>query len=239
MALGNSVRAWLACVAFLAVVELYIAVIGLGNDPRIALFAPLSIAVFGLAGLVGIWFSHRTGFPAAWDSRISLRHRLFYPILWGSAIGVALVAHDLVFDWTGAFKQIVGAPSFNLIAPFPGPLLFYSGGAIIVEVFYRLLPIPLLLWLVSNVALRGRSREPVFWVLAALSSLIEPAAQDLDAIQRPGLGAAAATVFGIDFIMNVVQAVMFRRYGFVAAIVTRISTYVVWHVIYGNYVCAC
>ena len=238
---GNSVRVWLGCVAFLVVVELYIVFIGGGleKDPRVGLFAPASIAAFGIAGLVGVWLSHRTGFPAAWDSRISNRHRLLYPILWGIGLGVALVAHDLVFHWTAAYKDIVGAPSFNALAPFPGPVLFYSGGAIIVEVFYRLLPIPLLLWLVSNLALRGRYRESVFWVLAALTSLIEPATQDLAALQRPGLEAAAATVFAIDYVLNFVQAVMFRRYGFLAAIVVRISTYVVWHVIYGNYICAC
>ncbi len=240
-AFGNSVRVWLGCVAFLVVVELYIVLIagGLEKDPRTGLFAPLSIAAFGIAGLVGIWFSHRTGFPAAWDSRVSNRHRLFYPILWGIGLGVALVAHDLVFHWTAAYKEIIGAPSFNAVAPFPGPLLFYSGGAVIVEVFYRLLPIPLLLWLVSNLALRGGHRESVFWVLAALTSLIEPATQDLAALQRPGLEAAAAAVFGIDYVLNFVQAVMFRRYGFLAAIVVRMSTYVVWHVIYGNYICAC
>src|SRR5216110_914887 len=240
-AFGNSVRVWLGCVAFLVVVELYVVLIGGGLEkaPRTGLFSPLSIAAFGVAGFIGVWLSHRTGFPAAWDARISVRDRLLYPILWGIGIGVALVVHDLVFHWTAAYKDIVGAPSFNALGPFPGPLLFYSGGAIIVEVFYRLLPIPLLLWLVSNLALRGRRREGVFWALAVLTSLIEPATQDLAALQRPGLEAAAATVFGIDYVLNLVQAVVFRRYGFLAAIVTRASAYVVWHVIYGNYICVC
>ena len=112
-AFGNSVRVWLGCVAFLVVVELYIVLIGGGleKDPRIGLFAPLSIAAFGIAGLVGIWFSHRTGFPAAWDSRVTNRHRLVYPIIWGIGLGVAFVAHDLVFHWTAAYKEIIGAPS--------------------------------------------------------------------------------------------------------------------------------
>src|SRR5438105_2398961 len=83
---GNSARVWLGCVAFLIVVELYIVLIGggLDKDPRTGLFSPLSIAAFGVAGFVGIWLSHRTGFPAAWDTRIrprsrcghGLRHRL-------------------------------------------------------------------------------------------------------------------------------------------------------------------
>src|SRR5436190_14725254 len=97
-AFGNSARVWLGCVVFLVVVELYIVLIGGGleKDPRTGLFAPLSIAAFGIAGLVGIWFSHRTGFPAAWDSRVSNRRRLFYPILWGIGFGGALVGHGLV-----------------------------------------------------------------------------------------------------------------------------------------------
>src|SRR5438552_13975525 len=239
-AFGNSARAWLGCVAFLVVVELYVVLIGGGleKDPRTGLFSPLSIAAFGVAGFVGVWLSHRTGFQAAWDARISVRDRLLYPILWGIGIGAALVVHDLVFHWTAAYKDIVGAPSFNALGPFPGPLLFYSGGAIIVEVFYRLLPIPLLMW-IAGLVLRGRGAEQTFWLLAGITSLIEPATQDLVALQRPGLVLAAGSVFVIDYALNLVQAVMFRRLGFLAAILTRVATYVVWHVIYGNYICVC
>ena len=115
-AFGNSVRVWFGCVAFLVVVELYIVLIGGGleGDPRIGLFAPLSIAAFGIAGLVGIWFSHRTGFPAAWDSRVSNRHRLFYPVLWGIGLGVALVAHDLVFARAPGSVAVLDASTLAL-----------------------------------------------------------------------------------------------------------------------------
>lgn len=233
---------WVGCVAFLAVVNLYITLVGGGleKDPRIGLFAWPSIAIFGVAGAIGVWLSHRTGFPAAWDARISNRDRVLYPILVGLGFGVALVAHDLVFHWTDAFRRLnPELPSFNALGPFPGPLLFYSGGAIIVEVFYRLLPIPLLLWLISNVALRGRAQDRVFWVLAALTSLIEPATQDLIAFQRSELVAAASVVFVIDYALNFAQAVFFRRSGFFAAILMRVATYAVWHVAYGNYICNC
>lgn len=238
----NSARVWLGCVAFLAVVNLYITFVGGGleKDPRIGLFSWPSIAIFGVAGAIGVWLSHRTGFPAAWDPRISNRERFLYPFLIGLAFGVALVAHDLLFHWIDAFRRLnPELPSFNALGPFPGPLLFYSGGAIIVEVFYRLLPIPVLLWLVSNVALRGRGQDKVFWVLAALTSLIEPATQDLIALQRSELVAAASVVFVIDYALNFAQAVLFRRYGFLASIFMRVATYAVWHVIYGNYICAC
>ena len=107
------------------------------------------------------------------------------------------------------------------------------------EVFYRLLPIPLLLWLISNVALRGRGQDQVFAALAALTSLIEPVTQDLPALQRPELAVAASVVFVIDYALNLVQAILFRRSGFLAAILMRVATYAVWHVAYGNYICRC
>lgn len=238
----NSIRIWLGCVAFLAAVNLYINFVGGGleKDPRIGLFSWPSIAIFGVVGAIGVWLSHRTGFPAAWDPRISNRERLLYPILVGLAFGVALVAHDLVFHWTDAFRRLYPElPSFNALGPFPGPLLFYSGGAIIVEVFYRLLPIPLLLWLISNLAFRGRAQDRVFWVLAGLTSLIEPLTQDLPALQRQELVAGASVVFVIDYALNLGQAILFRRYGFLAAILMRVATYAVWHVAYGNYICRC
>jgi len=117
-------------------------------------------------------------------------------------------------------------------------LLFYPGGAIIVEVFYRLLPIPLVTWLVSTLALRGRGQTPVFWSMAGLTSLIEPLSQDLDALAGGPL-ALVTSPFGVDFVMNLVQAVMFRRFGLSSAIATRVAVYLVWHVAYGNLVCRC
>src|SRR5438477_6082425 len=83
-AFGHSARVWLGCVVFLVVVELYVVLIGGGleKDPRTGFFSPLSIAAFGVAGFVGFWLSHRTGFPAALDARISVRDRPHYRILW-------------------------------------------------------------------------------------------------------------------------------------------------------------
>ncbi len=117
-------------------------------------------------------------------------------------------------------------------------MLFYAGGAIIVEVVYCLLPIPLLLWLVSTVLLRGRAQDGVFWVLALLTSAIEPLTQELGLLDegRPGL---FAVHFTMGYALNLVQAAVFRRYGFLAAITLRWATYLVWHIIYGNLICGC
>ena len=233
-----SARVWLVLVAFLAVVQLFITFVGAGleRDPRVGLFAWPMIGAFGLAGLVGIWFSHRTGFPAAWGGGISKRQRLLVPALLGAILGLAPIGVDLAWDRIRVFVQLTGIASFN--APFPGSLLFSPGGAILVEVYYRLLAIPVMLWLISNVALRGRAEAPVFWALAVLTLLVEPLSQNLFVFQAGFIGLAVAQGLS-DFAHNLVQAAMFRRYGFLAAIVTRVAMYLVWHVAYGNFICQC
>ena len=235
---ANSTRVWLVLLAFIGLTNLFITFVGAGlqDDPRSVLFSWPAIAVFGVLGFVGIVLSHRTGFPAAWDHEVTTRQRWLTPAVIGVALGCLQSGLDTVFHWTAFYTQIVGQ-AYN--APLPGSPLFYTSGAIVVEVFYRLLPVPLLLWLVSNVLLRGRGQSQIFWILAVLSSLIEPADQDLRVLDRGASWPMVASTFVPDLLLNLAQVVIFRKYGFLAAITTRVAFYMVWHVAYGNFICAC
>ena len=237
-AFANSTRVWLLLVVFLGLVNLFITFVdaGLKTDARSVLFSWPAIAIFGVAGLVGIGLSHRTGFPAAWDERISNRQRLVLPVLLGVGLGVLESGLDVPVQGMRFFAHVAGLPAYN--APWPGSPLFFAAGAIESEVFYRLLPVPLLLWLVSNLLLRGRGQTPVFWILAVLSSLIEPAT-DLDGLRVGASLAIVGAQLVPDLLLNLTQVVMFRRYGFFASIVTRVAMYLIWHVAYGNFVCGC
>jgi hypothetical protein len=234
----NSAIAWLGLVALLVLVHLFIRFVGAGleRDLRVVLFSLPSVAGFGLAGLLGVWLAHHTGFPAAWDPHISNRQRFLYPALIGLGFGILLVVREQLAPGIPLFLERTGLPAFN--APFPGSVLFYGGGAIIVEVFYRLLPIPLVLWLVSHILLRGRAQEQTFWVLALLTSLIEPMTQELGLLDE-GRSGLFAVHFTMGYMLNLAQAVMFRRYGFLAAITLRWAMYLVWHILYGNLICGC
>ena len=235
---ANSATVWLALVAFLVLVNLFITFIGGGleQDPRAGLFSLPAIALVGLAGLVGVWLSHRAGFPAALDPRISNRQRFLYPALIGLGLGLVLVVREQFTGGIGIFLEQTGLPAFN--APFPGSLLFYTGGAIIVEVIYRLLPIPLVLWLFLKVVRGQRAQNRAFWVLALLTSAIEPVSQELGLLQA-GLLVIFVVHFATGYAFNFVQAAMFRRYGFLAALTVRWAVYLVWHIIYGNLICGC
>ena len=209
---------------------------GLERDPRAGLFSPVPTLVVCAAGLIGVWFAHRTAFPPAWGSGAPLRRRLLVPAAVGLGFGLLSAILDTTFHWTAAFAQHHALQTFN--APFPGSLLFYPGGAVLVEAFYRLLPIPLLLWLISSVVLRGRGQRQVFWALALLTSLIEPVTQDLEGLADAGL-LLVATQFVPDYALNLVEAAAFRTSGLLSMWLVRVAMYLVWHVAYGNFICHC
>jgi hypothetical protein len=234
----QSLLVWLVLLGFVGVTNLFITYVGAGleNDPRSALFSWPAIALFGILGSIGIVLAHRTGFPRAWDESVSVSRRLGVPALLGIAIGLLESALDMVTHWSTVMSYGAGG-AFH--APWPGSPLFYTSGAVEVEVLYRLLTVPLLLWLISNLALRGRFQNQIFWILAVLSSLLEPMDQDLRELGNGAPPSAVAAAFVPDLLLNLAQVVMFRRYGFVAAIATRVVFYMVWHVAYGNFVCGC
>jgi len=91
----------------------------------------------------------------------------------------------------------------------------------------------LLLWLISKVLLSGRASTAVFWVLAILTSLLEPVSQNLG--PGPVLGPAVlAGSLALGFAFNLGQAVFLGRYGVVASILVRVAFYVIWHMIYAH-----
>lgn len=187
-----------------------------------------AIAIWTVAGLVGVVLAERTGFPSALDERIGNVQRFLVPVLIGIAFGIVYVVHDLITGASRIFVSLYGQPAFNIT--FPASLPIYTGGAIISEVLFRLLPIPLLLWLISSIALRGKYQNQVFWVLAILTSLLEPLMQTTVLMSVAPL--LFASLFVMGFAFNLSQAAVFRQSGFLAGIVLRAAYYVVWHMLY-------
>jgi hypothetical protein len=226
----TSYSVWLVLMAYLVAVKLLITVVPatFRSVSQAGVFDWPFLAVWAIAGLIGIFFAQKTGFPNAWDGRVSHRQRFFIPVLLGISFSVAFIAHDLLTHYSRIMAAQHGVARANI--DFPVSLLIYPAGAVVVEVFYRLFALPLLLWLGSNVLLNGRGQMPLFVVLAILTSLIEPLTQDLDALS---LGVTAfGSLFALDFMLNVAQVVLFRKYGFLAAIVMRVAFYLIWHVVY-------
>ena len=221
---GRPVRSYLP----LAIMILYLVAVRLTivrnpdmfrSAAQAAVFTWPMLGIVAAVGLGGTWIARRTGrFPEMWDRRVSLVWRLWTPALLGLVLGGVAILVDRATHWTTLAALQMKLPSIHIDAP--ASYLIYPGGAIIVSILYFLLLVPLFLWI-----FRGRG----FWVIAAVCALIEPCTQDLN--MTGGLAMTVA-VFAEDYALNLGQVWLFRRAGFVAAVLLRVAFYVVWHMVW-------
>ena len=175
---GRSYRAGLVLFGYLVFVKVVLLVAsaaspGFRSPTQAGVFAWWFLGVLFLVGAVAIWLNHSVGLPPLWDSRVALRDRLGWPILLGLVLGAISIGIDVVTGWTKLSAAKMGIPSIHI--PWPNSLLIYPGGAIIVDVLYYLIPIPLLL---GGLKLVGRWSGPppaaAFWTVGAIAAAIEP-----------------------------------------------------------------
>jgi hypothetical protein len=184
-----------------------------------AVFSWPMLGVCAAVGFLGTWIMRRTGrFPEMWDAGVPLAWRVWIPLVAGVVLGVLAIGVDAVTHWTTLAAREMKLPSIHIDRP--ASYFIYPGGAIIVSILYFLLLLPLFLWM-----FRGRG----FWVIAAIVALIEPCTQDLN--MHGGL-IMTVLVFADDYLLNIGQVFLFRRAGFVAAVLLRVFFYVVWHMVW-------
>ena len=225
-----SLAIYLALMGYLVLVKV---VLELGSvevivPAQTALFSWPMIGFLALAGGCAVWLAPRTGLPDLWDPSIPPRKWLLLP----AAVGLGLGVLSLVFAAFSGSAQIMAeaanVPSISV--PFPESIVFYSGGAIVVEALYRLIPITLTLWLIANVIMRKRGQTTVFWILAVLTSAVEPAGLVGFLAGHPEvILVMVVATFG----MNIFEAYLFWRYGLLAPLAFRLAFYLVWHVVGG------
>ncbi|MDO9157144.1 hypothetical protein [Sediminibacterium sp.] len=150
---------------------------------------------------------------------------------WMSALGVGMIfgVLDLV-----VVKIIMHPEPYTqmppFLQPFPYSIFLYSSGALDVELYYRMIPITILL-LINQFYFKGKYRNGLIVALAIITSLIEP-------IQQFPSGALwfviYATISGIA--MNAWQFKSYIQYGFIASLAVRLGHYLVWHILLGVFV---
>ena len=221
---------YLLLMAYLVLVKLAITFVpdAFRSTAQAAVFAWPMIGVLTVLGLGGLWLARRVGLPGFWNPDLPASRKWLLPVLLGVGFGALAIGVDVATGWTDVIERKLGIPSIHI--DFPASLLIYPGGAIIVNVIYYLIPIPLLVWLVSGVILRGRFREQVYWSVAAIAAAIEPLTQDLS---YPGPVWVMLLVLLSDYALNFAQVALFRRGGFFATVLLRVSFYLIWHVAWG------
>lgn len=172
-----------------------------------------------------LFWQTRTGLPEFWEEKISNKKRLLFPLLIGIIFGILDVLVLEVLLPHPPYKEL---PPFT--QPFPYSLLLYFSGGVEVEVFYRLIPLTLFL-LIGNTFRQGKYYSAFFWVAAVLTSLREPLEQ------MPG-GGLLLIVYSLvtGFGMNFLQAIWYRKAGFLASLFIRLGHYLIWHILLGIYI---
>jgi len=181
-----------------------------------------AIILAAFFGFIAMKLARQTGFPDIWDDRISNKERFFYPALLGFAFAIIEILVSLAMY----------LPNIHVAFPFSIPV--YLTGGIFLEILYHLVPIVFLVWLISNVILKGKRQTEIFVVVALLASLWEPAMQ-ITGMYSMGMLTSAffgAALFIFVFAGNLIPITLFRKYGFLAPVVWRLTDYGLWHVIW-------
>ena len=178
-------------------------------------------------GLFGLALAPYARFPDMWDRAVPHSKRLLVPIVWGVLYGLVTIVRDLP------------NPSGDHLY-YPASIPFYAFGAVFLEVLLRLFGVTLITWLVGEVLLMGYLRNAAFWVANVLTSLYEPLpaiAEDLAHIERPVMATVTLVNWAFHplFLANLLTGYLYRRFGFLTAVLFRMSFYAVWHVAYGNF----
>lgn len=175
-------------------------------------------------GFAAIKLAARTGFPDIWDKEVFNKQRLLIPLLAGLGFGIIniIIAYALQLD----------VP----MVKFPYSIPVYFSVGILMEILFHLIPIVILLWFVSDLMLKKIWQNEVFWILAIFLSLMEPVIQTIGMHQMGIISNMlfTAILFIFIFAANLLPIYFFRMYGFLSAVVWRLSFYLMWHIIWGG-----
>jgi len=178
-----------------------------------------------LAGIPFCFLQSHSRLPDFLDENVSSYHRFIYPALIGVAFGLMDV---IVIKFIMHPEPYTELPPF--LQPFPYSLFLYISGAFDVEVFYRFIPITILLFI--GVRLKdGKYYDQFFWAGAILTALREP----LEQLPSAGFALILYSLL-TGFAMNFLQAIYFKKSGFLASLSIRLGHYLIWHILLGIYV---
>ena len=184
----------------------------------------LSIGAIWLVGWVGVFLAPRTGFTDMWQNDIPYLKRWVIPFLIGLGFGVLSIIFDLL--------QPLGEGS---LVKFPASLVAYPLAGILEEIIFRLFLTTTIVWIISEMLLRGRWQEVVFWGTSIFLGIFYTLSQINIYYSLMGtLDLLTVAQFFIMIAANfIVAALLYRKFGFLAALSMRMGDYLIWHILWG------
>ena len=178
-----------------------------------------------LLGIPFLFLQDKVNIPNFWTANISNKQRLILPAFIGSIFGILDVVVLKMLIHPEHYSEL---PPF--LQPFPYSCFLYFSGAVEIEVFYRLVPLTLIL-LMSNWYADGKYFNRFFWIGVVITSLREP-------LEQMPEGTILLILYSLltGFLMNFLQAIYYKKFGFLATLAIRLGHYLFWHILLGIYV---
>ena len=176
-------------------------------------------------GIPFLFLQTKANLPNFWEANISIKQRLLLPVLIGAFFGILDIIVFKVMLHPEPYSEL---PPF--LQPFPYSCFLYFSGAFEIEIFYRLIPLTLIL-LFGKWYAKGKYFKAFFWTGAVLTSLREPLEQLPD-------GGILLIIYSLltGFLMNYLQVIYYKKSGFLASLSVRLGHYLLWHILLGIYV---
>lgn len=124
-----------------------------------------------LLGVPFLFLFERLHIPNFWENKIAIKHKLYLPIAIGAIFGLLDIFVIKVLMHPEPYSSL---PPY--LQPFPYSFFLFFSGALEIEVFYRLIPISLIL-LLSLVIKKNSYSNYFFWIAAVLTAIREPLEQ--------------------------------------------------------------
>lgn len=181
--------------------------------------------LYMLIGVPFLFLLPKAKLNGLYEKALGAKQQLLVPALIGVGFGILDL---LIIEYILPHVPHTSLPPYT--QPFPYSIFLFFSGAFEIEVFYRLIPVTLIL-LLFNYIKKGRYYDWAFVVVAILTSLREPLEQ---MPSGPIWFICYALVSG--FAMNYIQVQFFKKYSFVASLAVRLGHYLIWHILNGVYI---
>jgi hypothetical protein len=172
-----------------------------------------------------LFYQSKAGLPDFYEEKTTKQSKWLIPVLIGAIFGILDI---FVIKYLLHPEPYTELPPF--LQPFPYSVCLFFSGALEIEVFYRLIPLTLIL-LFGKWYKDGKYLDTFFWVGAVLTAIREP-------LEQMPSGAAWLVIYSLlsGFLMNLLQAIYYKKSGFLASLALRLGHYLFWHILLGIYV---
>ncbi len=198
-----------------------------------AFFGWKSVLFFIALLLLGSGFAHVLGFPGMWEKTVANRQRVWFPLLVGLALGALLLAASRAV--ASAHAQIALQAQAARAMPFFSLLLIQTYKGVGAAIFFTLFPVTFAVWFIGTLLLSRRWPTAVFWTVSAVVCLLEPywtaRSNHWLLLHATPVSAALVALLLLMYALDIVSAILLRRFGFTAVLVLRLSSVAVWHII--------